>query len=86
MPAPERTPPTTRRAETVLGATLALMSGYALHAPAAQRERVAQKLTANLLLLAHHPDLSERLRQLIAGLHAHWQRACEPADPPSPLH
>jgi hypothetical protein len=62
--------------EAVLAGTLALMTGYSQYLQAethpAHRLGMGEKITANLALLAEHPDLSADCRSVLAALCDRW--------------
>ncbi len=64
--------------EALLAGTLALMTGHAQSACAQQRGLMAQKIGANLCVLAHHPALSANFKAVADRMRAHWAVFAQP--------
>lgn len=76
-------------AEALIASTLALMTGHAQACCAAQRELMAEKTSASLLMLSRHPLVSPGFRAVAMKLHGQWvpAQARQPDaafSPPSP--
>ena len=71
--------------EALLAGTLALMTGHAQSACVQQRGLMAQKIGANLCVLAHHPALSANFKAVVDRMRAHWAVFAQPfTDSPHP--
>ena len=61
------------RAEVMLAATLALMTGHAQSVGGPYRQLMAKKVVSNLFFLSAHPQLSPQFKTMLGNLHAHWR-------------
>lgn len=58
--------------EALVAGTLALMTGHAQACCTAQRELIAEKTSASLLMLSRHPLVSPGFRAVAMKLHGQW--------------
>ena len=75
-------------AEAMLAGTLALMTGHAQSACAAQRDLMGRKIRSNLFFMGQHPGLTPNFRTVIQRMHQHWDtlvQAGERAEVRTPL-
>jgi hypothetical protein len=73
------------RAESLLAATLALMTGYVQGCCDEHRGPMAQKVVQHLLSLSQHPLLTPDFQTLLWNLHTRWLEQSRQSAPRAPL-